>query len=237
MTMINAFKVSAMAILLSSTTANAFDLPFFSKGHAKVFAVDITPSSSDADDLKSICAPSFSAFLKTIQSGDEVSLLVITDRNAPKSNFRTTVLINKTGRSYDDEKELIFKKKELRDAYRKHAMLNMESANGSNILDAIVLSADKLNVQDSKKKSLYICSDGIENSKYGDFDNPKFEAEKSLKAVSSALRPKMTGIDVYWFGLGGADANQWSKINHFWKGYLTNNGATIKQMSRATLTQ
>lgn len=237
--MINALKVSAVALLLSSASANAFDLPFFSnsKGHVKIFAVDITPSSSGADDLKKICQPSFSAFLKTIQSGDEVSLLVITDRNASKSNFLTTVMINKTGRSYDDQQELILKKKQLRDSYRDRAVLNMQSTNGSNILDAIVFSTDKLNAQESKKKSLYICSDGIENSKYGDFDNHKFEPEKVLRSVPSALKPKMTGVDVYWFGLGGADANQLGKINQFWKGYLTNNGATIKQMSRATLTQ
>jgi len=89
----------------------------------------------------------------------------------------------------------------------------------------------------SRKKTIYVFSDGMNCTNELNLEAPPEKAELYLRRLNRLAHfPALNGVSVHWFGAGGPSASSvhFRALELFWKGFVERSGGRIEQFTSFT---
>lgn len=169
-----------------------------------------------------------------LKPGTRIVLAPIADR--PVSQFRSVEhRIPKTGVTFDDQIALEnmcpLLKKDFSSLLKPGRTVPQ-----TYILDSLFAVAPIVQGAKGGRVRIFVASDMLEESKTANFAKQRVDAALSSKIIqkhkANGVLPTLTGAEIYVVGAGGKDAEDFVRIQSFWRAYFEAAGAILVDYGR-----
>ena len=169
-----------------------------------------------------------------LKPGTRIVLAPIADR--PVSQFRSVEhRVPKTGVTFDDQIALENMCPQLKKDFSS-LLKPARTVSQTYILDSLFAVVQLVQGAKGGRVRIFIASDMLEESKTANFAKQRVDAALASRIIqkhkASGVLPNLTGAEVYVVGAGGKDAEDFVRIQNFWRAYLVAAGATLVEYGR-----
>lgn len=233
--------VSAMLAMANPVQAGVTDLVkgvFGNKADEKLIVVQVDVTGSIGQEEWQLYERAYGEVLKALKPGDRIVVSAIGDKPASKFSAVRDETVRRSGIRLQDDAAFRALSEHLKADFNQLHAQSTKPAQATYILDAIS-ATDQIFSQGraQQRKLIYlILSDMIEESPVANFAKSRIDGASTTHLLEDrrkrGLLPDLSGVNVYVVGAGGRNAEQMTRIQHFWSAYFAATHATLKDYGR-----